>query len=87
MRREAKLLIDKACDSLLLGIELYNRPNDRGRVSGVLILTNHAFEMLLKAAIVHNGGRIHDRGSKETIGFDSCVRRGTSDGSIKFVID
>ena len=87
MRRKARLLIDKACDSLLLGIELYNRPNDRGRVGAVLILTNHAFEMLLKAAIVHKGGRIHERDSKETIGFDACVRRGTSDGSIKFLTE
>ena len=31
MKREAKLLLEKACDSLVLSIELFNRPNDRGR--------------------------------------------------------
>lgn len=87
MRRETKLLLDKACDSLLLGIELYNRPNDRGRASAVLILTNHAFEMLLKATIVHRGGSIHEKNSGETIGFDTCVRRGTSDSSIRFLTE
>ena len=85
MRRKARLLLDKACDSLLLGIEIYNRPHDLGRVSSVLILTNHAFEMLLKAAIVHRGGKINERGVGETISFDACVRRGTSNGKLKFL--
>ena len=81
------MLLQKACDSLILGIELYNRPNDRGRVSGVLILTNHAFEMLLKATIAHKGERLHEPGASETIGFDACVRRGTSDSKIRFLTE
>lgn len=80
MRREAKRLLAKAGDSLLLSIELFNRPVDRGRVSAVLILLDHAFEMLLKAAIVHRGGRIREKRSRETFGFDRCVRVGLSTG-------
>ena len=53
MRREAQLLPKKAKDSLLLSVEFFNRPNDRGRVSGSLILLDHAFEMFMKAAIIH----------------------------------
>ena len=87
MRREAKLLLNKACDSLLLGIEIFNRPHDRGRVSGVLIQIDHGFEMFLKAAIVHRGGKIRERDAKQTFGFDSCVRRGLSDGAIKFLTE
>ncbi len=87
MKREAKLLLEKACDSLLLSIELFNRPQDRGRVSGVLIQLDHAFEMFLKSAIHIRGGRIRERRAKETIGFDACVRRGLSDGKIKFLGD
>ena len=87
MRREASKLLTKACDSLILGIELYNRPNNRGRVSGTLIFLNHAFEMLLKAAIVHRGGDIQERKSGETINFGDCIRRGTSDGQIKFLTE
>ena len=87
MKREAKLLLDKACDSLLLSIELFNRPNDRGRVSAVLIHTDHAFEMFLKAAIIQRGGKIREKTAKETIGFDACVRRGLSDGGIKFLTE
>jgi len=87
MKREPKLLLAKACDSLVLSIELFNRPNDRGRVSSTLIQLDHAFEMLLKAAILHRGGRIRENRAKETIGFDACVRRALSDGRIKFLTD
>ena len=87
MKREARLLLDKSVDSLLVCIEHFNRPDDRGRVTTVLIHLDHAFEMLLKASIIHRGGRIRDRGAPLTIGFDACVRRGLSDGEIKFLTD
>ena len=85
MKREARLLLDKAQDSLVLSIEFFNRPHDRGRVSGSLILLDHAFEMFLKAAILHRGGKIREKRERETIGFDASVRRGLSDGEIKFL--
>jgi hypothetical protein len=85
MKRESRLLLDKACDSLVLSVEFFNRPHDRGRVSSSLILMDHAFEMLLKAAILHRGGRIREKREKQTIGFDACVRRGLSDAKIKFL--
>lgn len=87
MKREAKLLLDKACDALVLSIELFNRPHDRGRVSSTLIQLDHGFEMLMKAAILHKGGRIREKRAKETIGFDACVRRSLSDGRIKYLTE
>ncbi|MGH7575237.1 MAG: DUF3644 domain-containing protein [Longimicrobiales bacterium] len=87
MKREAKLLLEKACDALVLSIELFNRPHDRGRVSGTLIQLDHGFEMLLKAAIRHRGGRIREKRAKETIGLDACVRRSLSDGKIKYLTE
>jgi hypothetical protein len=87
MKREPKLLLGKACDALVLSIELFNRPHDRGRVSSTLIQLDHAFEMLLKAAILHRGGRIREKRAKETIGFDACVRRSLSDGSINYLTE
>lgn len=87
MKREARLLLGKSCDSLVLSIELFNRPNDRGRVSSTLIQLDHAFEMLLKAALLHRGGRIREKRAKETIGFDACVRRALSDGKHKFLTE
>jgi hypothetical protein len=87
MKKEVKHLYQKAIDSLTLSIELFNRPNDRGRVNGVLIFMDHSFEMLLKAAILHKGGRIKEKRAKETIGFKSCLRLCFNDTSLKFLSD
>lgn len=87
MKREARFLLGKACDSLILSIEFFNRPHDLGRATTTLILLDHAFEMLLKASIVHRGGRIREKRAKETIGFDKCARCALSDGSIKFLTE
>ena len=87
MKREARLLLNKACDSLLLVVELFNRPSDRGRTTATLILLDHAFEMLMKSAIIHRGGKIRERRAKETIGFDKCVRRSLTDARIKYLED
>ena len=81
MKREARHLLEKAVSSLLLAIEIFNRPQDRGRVDGVLIFLDHAFEMLLKASIIHRGGEIRDEGAKQTIGFDHCVRKASAMGA------
>ncbi|MEA3253347.1 MAG: hypothetical protein U9Q17_00185 [Chloroflexota bacterium] len=54
MKREAHLLLRKACDSLMLSMEFFNRPHDLGRATTTLILLGHTFEMLLKASIVVN---------------------------------
>lgn len=85
MKREAKILFQKGIDSLTLAVEIFNRPYDCGRTAATLILIDHSFEMLLKAAILHRGGKIRERRAKQTIGFDACVRRGLSDGSIRFL--
>lgn len=85
MKKEAKLRADKAVDSLILSIEMFNRPSDTGRIHGVLILLDHAFEMLLKAGILHRGGKIRERRAKQTLGFDPCVRKVVSDPSLHFL--
>ena len=85
MKREARLLLKKACESLTLSIEFFNRPHDLGRADTTLILLDHSFEMLLKASIIHRGGRIREKRAKETMGFDKCVRCALSDGAIRFL--
>lgn len=85
MKKEVKHLYKKAIDSLTLSIELFNRPNDCGRIHSVLIFMDHSFEMLLKAAILHKGGRIREKRQKETIGFSLCVRKAFSDSKLKFL--
>lgn len=47
----------RAITSLVLGIELFNRPHDQGRSESVLILLHHAFEMLLKAGSFVTSGK------------------------------
>jgi hypothetical protein len=83
MKKEAKVLLAKSIDSLFLAVEHFNRPWDRGRPEVVLVLLDRSFELLLKAVIVHRGGKIRERRAKETIGFDSCVRKCVSDPRLK----
>lgn len=85
MKREVRLLKGKALGSLTLSIEHFNRPWDLGRGDAVLILLDHSFEMLLKAAILHRGGRIREPREKNTIGFDACVRRALSTPGRQFL--
>jgi hypothetical protein len=75
MKKEVKILLGKSIDSLVLSVEHFNRPWDRGREEAVLILLDRSFELLLKAVILHKGGKIRDKGSRETYGFDRCVRK------------
>jgi hypothetical protein len=83
MKREVRNLLSRSTDSVLLSIEHFNRPWDRGRHEAVLVLLDRSFELLLKSVIIHRGGRIRDPRAKETIGFDSCVRKCVSDAQTK----
>lgn len=83
MKQEARVLLEKSTDSILLAIEHFNRPWDRGRQEIVLVLLDRGFELLLKSIIVHKGGQIRERGRNETVGFDACVRKCVSDVQVK----
>lgn len=87
IKKEPASLLRKSIDSLALAVELFNRPSDVGRSDSVLILLDHAFEMLLKAGILHRGGRIRDPGMSNTIGFNACVSRARSNATCKFLSD
>lgn len=85
MKKEVRQLRDKAVNALVLSIEHFNRPWDRGRTEAVLILLDHSFEMLLKAAIRHRQGKIRKPREKQTIGFDACVRKGLTEKGVQFL--
>ncbi len=87
MRKEVRQLREKAVNALVLSIDHFNRPWDRGRIEAVLIMLDHSFEMLLKAAIRHKSGKIRKPREKQTIGFDACVRKGLTDASLKFLTE
>lgn len=73
MKRKTRVLIERAQDSLVLGIELFNRPQEEGRTDGVLFCLDHAFEMLLKAVLFEKTGRIRGPREKKNYGFDKCL--------------
>jgi len=85
MLKEVKLLKNKSINSLILSIQHFNDPFDVGRVEATLILMDHAFEMLLKSAILHKGGYIREKRAAQTIGFDACLRKALSDAKTKFL--
>jgi len=85
VKKEVKSLLSRGIDSLVLAIDHFNKPWNKGRIVIVFMLLNHSFEMLLKAAILHKGGRIREKRAKETIGFDHCVRKCLSDHQVRFL--
>jgi len=85
MKKQARMLLDKGIDSLVLAVEHFNRPWDRGRKEAVLILLDRSFELILKAAIIHRGGKIREAYERETIGFEKCVRKCLDDANLKFL--
>lgn len=85
MKKEARVLLDKAIDSLVLGVYHFNSILDRGRQEAVLILLDRSFELFLKAAILHRGGRIREPRVKQTIGFAKCLRKCLSDDQVRFL--
>ena len=74
MKKKSKIMLEKAINSLVLAIEHFNSPWDKGRKEATLIFLNHSFEMLLKASILEQEGRIIGPRERQTIGFDKCVR-------------
>jgi hypothetical protein len=79
LRREAAHLRERGRSSLLLAMELFNRPANTARIEGVLIFSQHALEMLLKAVIFQKTGKIRAEGERYTYTFEKCVRIAHSD--------
>jgi len=79
LRRDTGRFKRRALNSLLLAIEMFNRPHDAGRTEAVLILLQHAFEMFLKAATYEERGVISDSKTSIAFGFDKCLGIARSD--------
>lgn len=73
LRRQTRLLKKRAIESMLLAIEFFNRPSETGRTESVLLFTQHAFEMLLKATIFQNRGTIFDKNERFSYRFERCL--------------
>jgi hypothetical protein len=85
MQKEAKLLLKESMDSMIVAIERFNSPHETGRVTSFLILLDHSFEMLLKAAILKKGGKIREPRQRITIYTKKCISNCLLDPKIKFL--
>jgi hypothetical protein len=83
LRNEARILQRKALSSLRTAMTAFNSPEDDGRVTRVLLAFQHAFEMLLKAALVQAGVRVFDKRSGRSIPFETCIRQAQQTARIK----
>ncbi len=79
LKRNVAPLMGRGVGSITLAIELFNRPSDVGRQHAVVILLHHAFEMLLKAAILQSTGTINREGDPYTYGFARCLTIATEE--------
>ncbi|MDO8433848.1 MAG: hypothetical protein Q7S58_15715 [Candidatus Binatus sp.] len=73
MKRKTTMFLDRAKESLIVAVEIFNRPSEIARLEGVLLMANHAFEMLLKAVVFEKTSRIRGKKEKYNYGFDKCV--------------
>lgn len=87
LRNEARVLRRKALASLRTAVTAFNSPDDDGRVTSVLLGLQHAFEMLLKAALVQTGNRVFDKRSGRAISFESCIRQAQQAARLKLTDD
>lgn len=71
--RDARTLKTKAIESLRTAMTAFNSYDDAGRVTTVLMHTQHACEMLLKAVLVQGKANVFDKGSGKSIGFERCL--------------
>jgi hypothetical protein len=84
LKQESRVLKGKALASLTCAVEAFNSPHDTGRATRILLHLQHAFEMLLKAALVQTGEKkVFDRETGRSIGFEKCVRLAEGNATIK----
>lgn len=82
-----RTLRSKAVSSLRAGVTAFNGLDDNGRNTAVLLSFQHAFEMLLKAALSAKGARVFDRRSGKSIGLESALNLCQQTAGIKLSDD
>jgi hypothetical protein len=75
MRATAKTLHGKALSSMRTAMTAFNSPHDDGRPTVVLLHLQHAFEMLLKAALFQRGAKVFEKKSGRSIGFEAAINQ------------
>lgn len=83
MRAIAKVLHGKSLSSMRTAMTAFNSPHDDGRPTVVLRHLQHAFEMLLKAALVQEGAKVFDKKSGRSIGFEAAINQSCQLAALK----
>lgn len=78
-------LFQQAIDSLVLGIEHFNRPSDIGRHASVLMMLDHAAEMLLKAALADRGDPLRNPKNGYAHSLEHCLKLVHEDATLRFL--
>jgi len=82
-----RVLRSKALASLKTGITAFNGLEDAGRITVVLLSFQHAFEMLLKAALEAKKARVFDRRTGKSIGLETAINLAQQTDGIKLTDD
>lgn len=80
LKREAKTLKAKSIASLKRGLEAFNNHDDDGRPESVLLMLQHASEMLVKALLVQKGQDVFDKEKGTSIGIEKALNIAQSKG-------
>lgn len=80
LKREAKTLKAKSIASLKRGLEAFNNHDDDGRPESVLLMLQHASEMLVKALLVQKGQDVFDKEKGTSIGIKKALNVAQSKG-------
>lgn len=80
LKREARTLKAKAIASLKRGLEAFNNHDDDGRPETVLLMLQHASEMLVKALLVQKGQDVFDKEKGTSIGIERALNIAQSKG-------
>jgi hypothetical protein len=83
LKQEARVLRGKALSSLTVATAAFNSPHEEGRTTQVLLSLQHAFEMLLKGALVQAGVPVFDKKLGRSLGFEACVKLAAGNATIK----
>ena len=71
--RDARTLKTKAIEALRAAMTAFNSYDDSGRVTMVLMHSQHACEMLLKAVLVQGKSKVFEKDTGRAIGFERCL--------------
>ncbi len=85
LRDDVERLLTQAVDSLTNAVDHFNGSTERGRPATVLILLEHACEMLLKAGLIQRGCDIRVAANGYTLSFEACLNQATEGGDFRFL--